>query len=393
MQRHRTAQRPRLIAFYLPQYHPIRENDEWWGKGFTEWTNVAKAKPLFKDHYQPRLPADLGFYDLRVPEVRQAQADLARAHGIEGFCYWHYWFNGKRLLNLPFDQVVASGEPDYPFCLGWANESWSGIWHGSPDRILIEQTYPGKKDFERHFEALLPAFKDRRYMTIDGRKLFIVYKPTKLPKPSEFTSLWNQLAREAGLEGFFFVGVARSWQPHEHGFDAMMPPAPATQVRNFPKTLAGKTADRITKRLAGNNLESITRQWRDRPTVREYKALVSHTCNGPLADYEFPVVLPNWDNTPRSGSNGLVLMNSHPKLFGALLRKALKQVDSRPSEHQLVFLKSWNEWAEGNYLEPDSRHGLAYLEVIKETLAELDRGKEAEPTFISGNEYANSLPY
>lgn len=135
--------RARVIAYYPPQYHPIQENDEWWGKGFTEWTNVAKAKPLFPGHYQPHLPADLGFYDLRVPEVRHEQAEMARSHGVEGFCYWHYWIGGRRLLERPFNEVLKSGEPDFPFCLAWANESWTGVWHGSPQTTLMEQTYPG----------------------------------------------------------------------------------------------------------------------------------------------------------------------------------------------------------------------------------------------------------
>ena len=155
---------PRLIAYYLPQYHPIPENDGWWGRGFTEWTNVAKARPLFRGHYQPHIPADLGFYDLRLPEVRQAQAELARQAGIEGFCYWHYWFAGKRLLERPFNEVLASGKPDFPFCLAWANATWTGIWYDAPDRILMEQTYPGQDDHKAHFNALLPAFLDERYI-------------------------------------------------------------------------------------------------------------------------------------------------------------------------------------------------------------------------------------
>ena len=167
----------RLIALYLPQFHPIPENDQWWGKGFTEWTNVAKAVPMFSGHYQPRIPADLGFYDLRVPEVRMAQAEMAAEHGVEGFCYWHYWFAGKRLLERPFNEVLKSGEPKFPFCLAWANQTWTGIWHGAPDRILIEQTYPGIKDYESHFYALLDSFIDERYIKIDGKPVFVVYKP------------------------------------------------------------------------------------------------------------------------------------------------------------------------------------------------------------------------
>ena len=164
----------RAIAFYLPQYHPIKENDEYWGKGFTEWTNVVKSKPLFKEHQQPKLPADLGLYDLRVPEVRKQQADMARAYGIEAFCYWHYWFgNKKRVLERIFEEVLESGEPDFPFCLGWANESWSGKWHGMDDDIMLEQSYPSTADMVDHFYTLLPAFRDKRYFTVDGKPLFL----------------------------------------------------------------------------------------------------------------------------------------------------------------------------------------------------------------------------
>src|SRR5262249_41646184 len=156
----------RVIAFYLPQFHPIPENDAWWGPGFTEWTNVSLARPLFRGHYQPRVPGELGFYDLRMPETRAAQAALARAHGIEAFCYWHYWFAGKQLLERPFEEVLASHEPDFPFCLAWANESWTGIWHGAPHRMLVQQTYPGLADHEAHFRVWLRAFEDARYVTV-----------------------------------------------------------------------------------------------------------------------------------------------------------------------------------------------------------------------------------
>lgn len=197
----------RIIAFYLPQYHPIPENDEWWGKGFTEWANVASAKPLFKGHDQPRIPADLGFYDLRVPEVRQAQADLASKYGIDGFCYWHYWFAGKQLLESPFNEVLKSGEPDFPFCLAWANMPWSGVWDGRPDRILIDQTYPGEHDHIAHFNALLPAFLDDRYIRIDDKPSFVIYKPNKLLDTAETITLWQRMAKEAGLNGLYIVGM------------------------------------------------------------------------------------------------------------------------------------------------------------------------------------------
>jgi len=217
------VKRPTVVALYLPQYHPIPENDEWWGKGFTEWTNVANAQPLYPGHHQPSLPADLGFYDLRVPETRLAQADMARAYGVDAFCYYHYWFgNGRRLLQRPFDEVLASGQPDLPFMLCWANQTWSGVWHGLSDRILVEQVYAGQKDHEAHFEMLLPAFQDARYLRIDGMPVFKVYRPTELPEPRKTISLWQDMARAAGLPGIYFLATHSDaqWNPLELGFDA-----------------------------------------------------------------------------------------------------------------------------------------------------------------------------
>ena len=201
----------RVIAFYLPQYHPTIDNDKWWGKGFTEWTNVGKAKPLFHGHYQPKVPADLGYYDLRLPEIREEQAKMAREAGIEGFCYYHYWFgNGKRELERPFNEVLRLGKPEYPFCLCWANESWHAkLWNKDGNyssKMLIEQKYLGEKDYVMHFYELLPAFKDTRYIKVDGKPLFMVYKPLFFPDMVAFIKLWNQLAKENGLDGIYFVG-------------------------------------------------------------------------------------------------------------------------------------------------------------------------------------------
>ncbi|MSL46583.1 lipopolysaccharide biosynthesis protein, partial [Escherichia coli] len=205
----------RVIAFYLPQFHPTPENDKWWGKGFTEWTNVGKAKPLFKGHYQPRVPADLGYYDLRMPEIREAQAEMAREAGIEGFCYWHYWFgNGRQILESPFNEVLTSGKPDFPFCLGWANESWTNkSWeagtHKVKETILLEQIY-NKTDHEKHFMALLSAFRDKRYITVDGKPLFLIFKPLNIPDVTSFITLWQNMAKENGLKGIYFVGIRQN---------------------------------------------------------------------------------------------------------------------------------------------------------------------------------------
>ena len=214
------TKKTRVIAFYLPQFHPIPENDKWWGKGFTEWTNVGKAKPLFKGHYQPRVPADLGYYDLRMPEVREAQAEMARAAGIEGFCYWHYWFgNGKKLLERPFQEVLLSGKPDFPFCLGWANHSWTNkSWEVGTKKVkeatLMEMIY-NKEEYIKHFYEVLPAFKDKRYIQVDGKPLFLVFRPLEIPNPREFIELWQAMAQENGLKGIYFVGIAYNMLPQD----------------------------------------------------------------------------------------------------------------------------------------------------------------------------------
>lgn len=360
----------RLIAFYLPQYHPIPENDAWWGKGFTEWTNVAKAKPLFKGHQQPNLPADLGFYDLRVPEVRQAQADLAREAGIEGFCYWHYWFAGKQLLERPFNEVLSSGKPDFPFCLAWANQTWSGIWHGSPDKILMEQTYPGEADHRAHFKALLPAFKDPRYITVDGKPLFVLYRPMELPDPAKTLQLWQEMAISAGLKGLFIVGVNLNERDglvlQEEGFDAFTLHRQIWRKKedhNFILKL-------VRKRFGLKRMIRWYQKMLKRPYhVFDFSEVSQNTVvKEDLGYVYFPSIIPNFDNSPRSGVNGYIGVNSTPELLQQQLKIAMNRVENYPDQHKIVFIKSWNEWAEGNYLEPDQRHGTGYLRAIKDVL-------------------------
>jgi hypothetical protein len=349
----------RLIAFYLPQYYPIPENDEWWGKGFTEWTNVARAKPLFRGHYQPRIPADLGFYDLRVPETRQAQADMAKAYGIEAFCYWHYWFGGKRILERQVDEMLSTKQPDFPFCLGWANQSWTGIWHGASDRILIEQTYPGMNDHIAHFYTLLPAFTDDRYIKIDEKPVFIVYRPLEIPESKKMTDLWRELAFKEGLKGLYLIGEASRhelWIPQDYGFDG-----------SFRMTVA-PPADWFSRKHPLRCLRLLwERRVRRLPLVCKYEEVLpfldSYNTNG---TENFPCILANWDNTPRSGRKGLVLHESTPELFRIHVRRQFNIALEKPEEYRIVFIKSWNEWAEGNYLEPDLQFGHAYLKVLFE---------------------------
>ncbi len=355
----------RSIAFYLPQFHPIPENDRWWGKGFTEWTNVGKARPLFKGHDQPRVPADLGYYDLRVPEVRQAQADLAREYGIEGFCYWHYWFGaGRRLLERPFNEVLSSGKPDFPFCLGWANHSWKGIYNGvKSDESLIDQTYNGQKDYEQHFYDVLPAFRDKRYITVHGKPFFLIYSPKEMPDPKLFLESWRTLAQNNGLPGIHFV--AHSYFEEEidglmeQGYDAV------NIVRLFEYQRSGIS-------LYRKMINKIKREIFDMGFYCEYKdAMKFFSGKVDSSSDVYPTIIPNWDHTPRTGKKGTLLNNSTPDLFKKHVQRVFQDLSHKKEEDRIVLIKSWNEWAEGNYLEPDLKFGRKYLEALKAATDEL----------------------
>jgi len=352
----------RLVAFYLPQYHPIPENDEWWGRGFTEWTNVGKAKPMFSGHYQPHVPADLGYYDLRVPETRIAQADLAREYGIEAFCYYHYWFAGKRILERPLNEVLQSGQPDFPFCICWANQSWTGIWHGNPGKVLIEQTYPGFDDYKAHFNELLPLFSDKRYLTVNGKPLFVIYRPGDIPDVAKVLDYWQKLSVMSGLPGLHIVALingTQTWNPLEYGFNA-------TVTQGLPPLRRNQY---ISRRRPVKRLSKLCQDMLGRPTIHRYEdVMFENLTDKNLSQNNYPCLIPNWDNTPRSGSNGLVMHGSTPELFRMQLKKSLKIMEDSAPEHKIIFVKSWNEWAEGNHLEPDLKYGRAYLDVIREEI-------------------------
>ncbi|WP_114793183.1 glycoside hydrolase family 99-like domain-containing protein [Niabella yanshanensis] len=347
----------RAIAHYLPQFHPIPENNKWWGTGFTEWTNVGKAKPLFRGHYQPRVPSDLGYYDLRLPEAREAQADMAREYGIEGFCYWHYWFgNGKQLLEGVFNSVLKSKKPDFPFCLAWANDSWSGVWHGVQG-TLMEQTYPGVQDYEQHFHTLLEAFQDPRYILIDGKPLVFIFQPLAIPDPAMFIDIWQNMAVKNGLKGLHFV--AHSAYPPEiqdvlnKGYDSvniLRLFALQQMKRSFLKKLPVKLGLKL------KNVYDYAEAARYFSGEEDRKENV------------FPSLIPNWDHSPRTGNKRLILHNSTPELFRTHVRSVFDSVLHKSPGHRIVFIKSWNEWAEGNYIEPDLKYGKQYLEVFKEEL-------------------------
>lgn len=355
---------PEIIAFYLPQYHPTPHNNEWWGEGFTEWTNVAKAKPLFRGHYQPKVPADLGFYDLRMPEVRKKQAELAKEAGITGFCYYHYWFgNGEQELELPFNEVIKTGEPDFPFCLCWANETWGRkMWNKDGavvgQQILAEQKYLGDEDDIKHFYSLLPAFKDSRYMRIDGKPIFMIYRPLAFKDIKSFLERWNRLAKENGLEGFYFLGYSLFVDDEysklkELGFDAIV----------------SCRLDRNVKHDFGWAIRKIISIIFHTPRRTNYRKVIP-TLSKDFDKTEdvFPTMIPNWDHTPRSGVNGDLFTKSTPDLFQFHASQVLSTIVAKPANRQICFVKSWNEWGEGNYMEPDIKYGKGYIYALTKAI-------------------------
>lgn len=367
----------KVIALYLPQFHPMKENNEWWGSGYTEWTSVAKAKPLFRGHEQPKIPADLGFYDLRLSETREAQVELAKRAGISAFCYYHYWFEGRQLMNRPFDEVLENGAPNFPFCLAWANHDWYNKgWINSSKRIelmpklLIKQTYGGLSDYTKHFYSLLKAFQDPRYFKIHGRLLFMIYAADGIPDLEFFIKTWRDLAKLENLPGFYFI---------TH-FDR--------------ESLFDKTAEYLAKGLDAINVSYLHRPFDTvlSRIVKKYKLAnlwyhrwQSHVHFSPeIVKYEdaieklddklfenehvIPTIIPNWDHTPRSGRFGKVYYDSTPSLFKIHVKRVLNRIAKKEEEDQIVVLKSWNEWGEGNYLEPDNKFGCQYIDALKDCL-------------------------
>jgi len=348
----------RYLAFYLPQFHPIPENDAWWGMGFTEWTNVAKARPLFAGHYQPHIPADLGFYDLRVPETRAAQAELASRYNIEGFCYWHYWFEGKRLIERPFAEVLASGEPDFPFCLAWANETWSRRWLGEEKEVLIRQSYSDADDLN-HIHWLMHAFADPRYVRVNGRPLFLIYRGRDLPDPQRTTDLFRNECVRHGIAEPYLLGMnshAPDTDFRKYGFDNTLSFKPELGV------LPDFLDDRPRRAKLVRNMKFGVRS----PKLKLYdyawaqKAMMALKRPG----QDVPCVFVGWDNSPRRGENGIILVNTNPEVFGQKLSATVESVGVKPREERIVFLNAWNEWAEGNHLEPDLRFGHRFLEIV-----------------------------
>lgn len=365
----------RPIAIYLPQYHPFKENNEWWGEGFTEWNNVVKGKPRFKGHYQPHLPADLGFYDLRLPEVREKQAKMAKDYGIYGFCYYHYWFNGKLLMERPLNEVLESGKPDFPFCMCWANENWSRRWDGGDHHILIAQDYSEQDDIE-HIRYLLPIFRDERYIKVDGKPLFIVYKPDEFPNIQRTIQIWREEAKKEGIELYLcaFERVIGMTAEEECavGFDAAIEFQPLSKA--LKKYSLKYHRPNIFERVR-NKIQKIYCQIQNKERIRKRDSIVdyeifidmdlqmTHNCKC------YPGVSPSWDNSSRRTKIwATIFKGSTPELFYKWCANKIEQFKPFSKEENFLFINAWNEWAEGNHLEPDQKWGKQYLEAFKRAL-------------------------
>ena len=375
----------KVLAYYLPQFHPNEINDKYWGKGFTEWTNVAKAKPLFKGHQQPMIPKDLGFYDLRLKEVRRAQSQMALDNGVYGFCYFHYWFgNGERILDMPAKEMLIDSEITIPYCFAWANHSWSNkTWTKNnnfrKETIFLEQKYLGEQDYILHFNEVLPYFRDERYIKVDNKPVFMIYLPFDVPHCAEFIRLWNNLAIKSGFDGIYFIA---------HYFSAQN--IKIKDIKNFENNIK-MDYDKLLK--MGFNKIAPTHQ-----NYAEYKAsgfikkasisfsrkyfrgliLNKHKYEKVMKyfypsfdnkNFIAPELLPRRDRSPRSGRIAQIYYNSTPEKFGQAIEKCLSNVSSNDNDN-FVFLNSWNEWGEGSFVEPDIYYDDQYLKVIKKYFKE-----------------------
>ncbi|WP_338553367.1 glycoside hydrolase family 99-like domain-containing protein [Paenibacillus sp. KS-LC4] len=354
----------KIIAFYLPQYHPVKENNEWWGNGFTEWTNVAKARPLFNGHYQPHIPSDLGFYDLRLPETREAQGELAASYGIDAFCYYHYWFNGKMILERPFNEVLHSGKPNLDFCLCWANENWTRRWDGMDQQILLKQEYE-EYDPAEHMKWLAEAFQDSRYIRVNNKPLFLVYRANEITNLKKIIAVWREEIKRYGFEDIYLCCANNSKASFtvedmlEAGFDSMYDFTPDFR-------------DTANEHLSVSTLPGLT--------IYSYQDMVAKELVKEAEEQlpAFPCVFPSWDNTARRSNNATIIQNEDADLYRNWLQHSMKRVEGYTPDEQIVFINAWNEWGEGCHLEPDLRNGHLFLEATRSAREGIKAG--AHPT-------------
>jgi len=345
----------KALAFYLPQYHPIPENDAWWGKGFTEWTNVSKAVPNFIGHYQPHLPGELGFYDLRLPQVIERQIELARKFGIFGFCFYYYWFDGKRLLDLPLDQFLRLPDNDFPFCLCWANENWTRTWDGLENQVLIAQNHSPEGDFN-FIQDIQPYLNDRRYIKIHGHPAVMVYRPQILPDPAATVKRWREYCKSSGLDDLYLVAIQSGEveDPRSMGFDA---------AAEFPPH-GIPTIPYVNPQLKITNPDYTG-------MVFDYQVIAEQMTNKHVPDYRlFKTVITGWDNTARRQNQSYVFHNASPSAYQCWISSAMQYtLENAPEGERFVLINAWNEWAEGTHLEPDRKYGYAYLDATARALS------------------------
>jgi lipopolysaccharide biosynthesis protein len=360
---------PKVIAFFLPQFHAVPENDQWWGEGFTEWTNVRKARPLYRGHLQPRVPANDRYYNLLDPATQDWQAQLAREHGIYGFCYYHYWFKGKQLLERPLDLLLSRGQPDLPFCLCWANEPWTRAWDGGDREVLMPQAYGDESDWEAHFEYLLRVFRDPRYIRVDGKPVMLIYRSAGIDVADRMLALWRRLAERAGLPGLHLVSMLTGFAPDQRPiFDAQAEFEPAyTHTHRRPYLF--RKRERWIRRLTQLSWRWFGTAGRA-PNSYDYGGLWHAIANRQLPPNIYPGAFVDWDNSARRGLHrSMVMRNFDPSAFERGIRAQLEK--GREAGAEFLFINAWNEWAEGAYLEPDEARGLFFLEAIREALSDL----------------------
>lgn len=362
----------KAIAFYLPQFHTFPENDEWWGKGFTEWTNVKKSKSLFKGHNRPEVPLNNNYYDLSKIENMIEQAKLAKKYGLYGFCYYHYWFEGKLLLEKPLENMLCEKSVDIPFCMCWANESWARTWDGQETNILIKQNYNDSEEgWKKHFEYLLKFFKDDRYIKINNKPMFIVYKPYLIKKYKQMLDFWNKLSMEHGFEGMYFgyqYPDSLKYDDIQDEFDFGIEFEPTL---TFGQIMEGKEGLSLFKKI--NYLHKIPNGLKNtlktklsmQPYIVDYDYVWEKILSRkPLNNKIFPGAFCSWDNTPRKGKSGLVFYEATPEKFKEYLARQFKRA-KEDYNVDFIFINAWNEWGEGAHLEPDIYNGYGYLEALK----------------------------
>lgn len=372
----------KVIAFYLPQFHEIPENNKWWGRGFTEWVNMKKAKPLFEGHYQPRVPLNENYYDLSDTKVQEWQCKIAKEHNVYGFCFYHYWFDGHLLLQKPVEQYLASSKCDLPFCICWANEHWTNAWVSDKNSVLIEQRYGGKKEWQEHFEYLLPFLKNSRYIKENGKPLFVIYRPELIDCLNDMLDCWQELALKNGLPGLVFLYQHVSYDNINNRDDSRFKYAieyqPGYAFRDMdPKILQSvkKVKSKIQlyleKHFAINlNIRKILKV--QGLKIFDYDEIWNAILKRiPPSDKYIPGALVDWDNTPRRGIIGSICKGANPEKFSNYFRKLLQRAKD-VYHKEYVFVFAWNEWAEGGYLEPDEKYGYAYLEALKAAVDEVN---------------------